>query len=141
MGKRRQAREYCLQALYLKDTCDMSVPRLFSILSHDADSFDEKTLAFAKELIENTLKNFENIDSIIEKRATNWSLKRMTPVDRSILRMATYEIIYTPKTPFAAVIDESIELAKKYSTDNSGSFINGVLEKIWQNRDTCANDK
>jgi len=87
--------------------------------------------AFFKDLSEGAVKNQKEIDEIIAAHAKNWSVDRMSAVDRAILRMATYELLYSPeKTPAAAVIDEAIELSKKFSTDKSGSFINGLLDQI-----------
>ncbi|MFA6583456.1 MAG: transcription antitermination factor NusB [Elusimicrobiaceae bacterium] len=129
MGKRRLAREYCLQALYLADTGKMTKDEALSVL---ADSFvmDKATEQFAVSLLSGTLDNKDKLDDTIQTYATNWKITRMSAVDRCILRLASFEIIFVTDTPVPAVIDEAIELAKKFSTENSGSFINGLLDRM-----------
>lgn len=133
MGKRRLAREFCLQALYLSDTGRMTREEIDSAL---AESFrlDEPTGQFAARLLSGTLENMPELDRIIGGYAKNWSLARMSAVDRSILRMSVYEIMHSSDTPVPAIIDEAIELAKKFSTENSGSFINGLLDRMKEER-------
>ena len=75
------------------------------------------------------------IDKLVSSYAKNWTISRMSAVDRSILRMATYEMVFSPEnTPLAAIMDEAIELAKKYSTENSSKFINGLLDQLKKER-------
>jgi len=85
---------------------------------------------FAKELISNISQNNKFIEETIEKTANNWSLNRMAAIDRCILKIATSEFFYFPLIPIKATINEAIELAKKYSTDRSYEFVNGILDKI-----------
>ena len=86
-------------------------------------------------MVTGTNDNTKEIDDIIAAKAKNWSVERMSAVDRAILRMATYEIVFSAdKAPVPAIIDEAIELAKKYSTENSGKFINGLLDQIKNER-------
>ncbi|HUT86344.1 MAG TPA: transcription antitermination factor NusB [Elusimicrobiales bacterium] len=134
MTKRRLAREYCLQALYLTDAGHLDYQKATIILKELKSELDEKTAVFADSLLSGALENSENIDSVISKYATNWTIERMSQVDRCILRLGSFELIYVPDIPIAAVIDEAIELAKKYSTDKSSKFINGVLDKIKDER-------
>lgn len=130
MGKRRQAREYCLQILYLSDTGGMAGEELARAFSDRAAELDEETRLFGGAMSEGTLAARPELDGIIEKFAVNWRIGRMPSVDRCILRMAVYELIKNPQTPPLAVIDEAIELAKRFSTENSGAFVNGILDKI-----------
>ena len=84
---------------------------------------------FASALVEGTLDHLEMIDPLLEESTDNWRLGRMAVVDRLIMRMAVYELVYT-ETPQAVIIDEAIELAKTFSGDEAGSFINGVLDRV-----------
>lgn len=85
---------------------------------------------FAAELVAGVRTNQPELDRAIGQTAANWSLSRMTPVDRSILRLATYELLFCPATPTKVVIDEAIELAKRYGTADSFRFVNGILDRI-----------
>jgi len=129
MGTRRLAREYCLQALYLAD-CGMPHPELDAALLGSPAVKDAETLEFGRSLANGVLAAIAEIDPVIEKAAVNWRLSRMPAVDRAILRMAVYEFLKTPQTPTIAVIDEAIDLAKHFSTDDSGAFVNGILDRI-----------
>lgn len=128
MGKRRLAREYCLQVLYLTDVGRLEASAAGTYLNTMVCD-DEDTIAFAREIALGALGNKEHLHSLIAKHAKNWKLSRMSAVDRSILTLAAYEIIST-QSPIAVIIDEAIELSKSYSTEESGRFINGVLDKI-----------
>lgn len=131
MSKRRLAREYALQTLYITDAADMSVSEAVLYANNFYGNLDEATFPFCKDLVNGTLTCKKEIDKILSSYATNWSVERMSAVDRSILRMATYEIVFSSdNAPIPAIIDEAIELSKKYSTDKSGKFINGLLDRI-----------
>ena len=135
MSKRRLAREYALQTLYYSDTGKFSENDSALYTNNFFNDLDGDTFAFCKDLVVGTNANIEAIDPIISAKAQNWTLARMSAVDRAILRMATYELVFSAdKAPAAAVIDEAIELAKKYSTENSGKFINGLLDQIKKER-------
>jgi len=84
---------------------------------------------FSADLIEKTIAEIDNIDALIDKYSKNWELKRLSAVDKSILRMSIYELLYT-SVPAAVAINEGIELAKIYGGDASGQFINGILDSI-----------
>ncbi len=90
--------------------------------------------AYAKKVVENIIANQKEIDSTIEEFAIGWDLSRMVSVDRNILRMAVSELFYSDNVPQKVIIDEAIELAKRYSTDDSSSFINGILGKVVSTR-------
>lgn len=134
MGNRRAAREHALQTIYLGDTGKLQAA--------DLDSYSEENqkllgdnYGFFRSLVAGAEDNKKEIDVILSSYAKNWTIDRMSAVDRSILRMATYELVFSPEnTPPAAVIDEAIELAKKYSTENSSRFINGLLDQIKKER-------
>lgn len=91
---------------------------------------DEDIKQFSKALVIGTTKNIEKIDEIIKKTTEHWSIERMAIVDRSILRTAVYELLYRSDIPPTVTINEAIEISKKYSTEDSASFINGILDKI-----------
>jgi N utilization substance protein B len=132
MGKRRQAREYCLQVLYLADT-GMTGGELDRAFLESAAALDEETRVFGRAMYEGAIAALLELDTTIEKFATNWRIGRMPAVDRCILRMAVYELVKNPQTPPLAVIDEAIELAKRFSTENSGAFVNGILDRVRMN--------
>ena len=135
MKSRRLARECALQSLYYADSLKSLGDK--TVLNYTA-AFQKElgdVFNFCQELVTGTEKNLPQIDKMVASYAKNWTLARMSAVDRAILRMATYEMIFSPqKTPVAAVIDEAIELAKKYSTENSSKFINGLLDQLKKER-------
>ncbi|MFQ5867063.1 MAG: transcription antitermination factor NusB [bacterium] len=133
MGLRRLAREYALQILYAIDVCKLEAQEAQQSFWADHNS-GKKVLEFATTLVEGTLKNLAQIDSLIVKHARNWDIHRMASIDRNILRQATFEILYLLEIPINVVINEAIELAKKYSTEESGKFVNGILDKIREAR-------
>ena len=129
MGRRRQARESALHALYLADLAPEAAVSAFESAVDGSDA-DEKTLAFCRELVDGVLASRQNLDERIEEAARNWSLARMAAVDRNLLRLAAFELFYRKATPPKVVIDEAIEIARKYSTEDSTRFINGILDKL-----------
>ncbi len=91
--------------------------------------FDE-AFQFAQELVQGTLDNREKIDDLIRGQADNWRLERMPAVDRNVLRLAIYEMLFETGTPKLVVVDEAIELAKKFGSEQSGRFVNGLLDGL-----------
>ena len=87
-------------------------------------------LDYARTLLEGSLDDQESIDSLIDEQAENWRLERMPVVDRNVLRLAVYELRHQPDVPAAVVIDEAIELAKKFGSEQSGRFVNGILDGL-----------
>lgn len=128
--KRRKAREYALQLLFQIDFTKRELERkdLEEFWSDKKESRDIKE--FTEKLVKGTLESLEEIDSIIEKATENWFLKRMAAVDRNILRFAAYEILHRKDIPYAVTINEALEIAKKYSSAEAASFLNGVLDKL-----------
>lgn len=129
MGRRRQARENALHALYLADMAPAFASKAFDSVAGDLET-DERTRDFSREIFEETLKRRDEIDEKIAGIAKNWSLARMTAVDRNLLRLAAYELVLRDDTPVKVVIDEAIEIARKFSTEDSTRFINGILDKL-----------
>lgn len=134
MGRRRQAREAALQALYLCEMGKMSAREAMqSVLA--GSTLDDVSAAFAHDLAVGAQTHREALDERIRPIAANWSLERMTAVDRNILRLASYELLHCPQTPIGVIIDEALEIAKIYSSTDSSRFINGILDKIRLARD------
>jgi transcription antitermination protein NusB len=129
MGKRRSGRELALKVLFQVDLTEVTQEEALS-LSADATSADEETIVFARSLVENTIVHEAEIDDLLATYAKQWPLDRMANVDRCLLRMATAEILYLADIPHSVSVDEAVELAKKYSTADSGRFINGVLGSL-----------
>jgi transcription antitermination protein NusB len=134
MGRRRQAREIALQALYIMDTSGTPMQEAFAIVNRREEKGDEKTLEFALELVTGTTDHRPALDKLIEGAAQNWALSRMAAVDRNVLRLSAYELLHRPDTPINVVIDEAIEIVRKYSTEDSTRFINGILDKLKDQR-------
>ena len=135
MSNRRMARECALQCLYYADSAKMLDGDKVEPYVEDFQRELGENFPFCQDLVEGTTRHLPQIDTLVSKYARNWNIDRMSVVDRSILRMAAYELVYSrEKTPVPAVIDEAIELAKKYSTDNSGKFINGLLDQLKKER-------
>jgi N utilization substance protein B len=93
---------------------------------------DTATFAYARILVRGTLEHLLEIDELIQQQADNWRLERMPAVDRNILRLALYEMLYETEVPKVVVVDEAIELAKKFGSEHSGRFVNGLLDGILQ---------
>ncbi|MEK6646294.1 MAG: transcription antitermination factor NusB [Candidatus Firestonebacteria bacterium] len=129
MGARRKARELALQILFQIDVGELSLEEVYSNFI-ETQKLQNEVKIFALELAEGTLKDIKNIDSVIEKRMDNWQVSRLAAVDRSILRLATYELLNRNDIPISVTINEAIELAKEYSTSESGKFVNGILDGI-----------
>ena len=130
-GTRRKARECALQMLFAADVVKNT--GLFSIDDYWRElgdtEFDDKTRDFANNLVEGTLKNNETIDEKIRTRAEHWRIERMAIVDRNVLRLAVYEFLYED-TPHTVVINEALEIARRFSTFEATQFINGILDAI-----------
>lgn len=135
MSNRRMARECALQSLYYADSAKTADTLQLTAYAEDFKQELGDCFPFCKELITGTANNLPDIDKLVSSYAKNWTIGRMSAVDRSILRMATYEMVFSPEnTPVPAIIDEAIELAKKYSTENSSKFINGLLDQLKKER-------
>ena len=129
MSTRRRAREIALQVLYQLDL-DPGDPK--KVLSLHWENFQpsEQAREFCIRLVEGVFQNGKEIDRLIEAHSENWTLKRMAVVDRNNLRLAVFELRDCPDIPFKVTLNEAVELAKKFGADDSGAFINGILDKI-----------
>jgi len=130
MGPRRKAREYALQMLFqwdiTRDTIDQVAATFFQNQEQDAPA----VLDFALQLVTGTVEHVEEIDRLIQRHAEHWRLDRMATVDRNLLRLATQEFLYDKETPKTVVINEAIEIARRFSSQESPQFINGILDSI-----------
>ncbi|MBL8843718.1 MAG: transcription antitermination factor NusB [Planctomycetes bacterium] len=133
MRRRTRARELALQFLY---TVEVRGPDA----RDEFDDFLQRSGAsrfarqFATELVDGVLARKEQLDAAISATATNWSLSRMPAVDRTILRLGSYELLHSPDVPVRVALNEAIELGKRYSTGQSGAFINGILDQVRSRR-------
>ncbi|MGH9867740.1 MAG: transcription antitermination factor NusB [Candidatus Polarisedimenticolia bacterium] len=129
MGERRRAREFALQMLFQLDLCPSDIEIAIEAFWSDKNVADH-VRAFAEEIVRGTVLRREGLDEVLTSVTLNWRIPRMAVVDRNVLRMALYEFLFQPDTPRVVVIDEAIEVAKKFGNDDSGPFINGVLDAI-----------
>ena len=127
MTQRRQARELALQALYAYRIHQRDIDELIEDLATES-SLGPETVEFSRRLIETVIKNIDILDEEITRLADNWELERIAIIDRIILRMALTEMRFMPDIPVKVAINEAIDMAKKYSTLESSSFVNGILD-------------
>ena len=128
LSRRHQAREIVLQMLYQKDlNPDVTIEDIRAMIQEQIS--DEDTARFAWRLFAGVMESRGALDSQIESTAANWSLSRMAPTDRNAIRLGAFELLHTD-TPPRVVIDEALELAKTYGGPNSGSFVNGILDRL-----------
>lgn len=163
-GKRHRAREMAVQMLYQHDLGGSTLPQVFQHFdvgaylaaedeeraegerragspgagrsAESAKALERAHAAFdhARSLVEGAAGHREEIDELIRSQADNWRLERMPAVDRNILRLAVYELLHQPDVPKLVVLDEAIELAKKYGSEQSSRFINGLLDGLLKQR-------
>lgn len=129
MRKRTQAREYALQILYQTDIRKEPPEKLFLDFWRD-NEVEAEVSDFASSLVLGTLKNLKRIDEAITNYASNWKLNRMAVIDRNVIRLATYELMFCDDIPKKVSINEAVDLAKKFGDMESGKFVNGILDKI-----------
>lgn len=129
MGQRRRAREHALQGLYMYEVGKAPVSSITEFEWIDGEIPDE-VKDFAVRLIEGTVSNLDRIDPLIKDYSRNWKPERLSVIDRSILRLAIFEMIYMTDIPTVVTINESIELGKTFGGENSGQFINGILDSV-----------
>lgn len=132
--RRTRAREVALQILYQFDLrserFDLDLGQELVDLIGEQANGDTEVSAFALRLVQGTLQHRDVVDLRLKAVTRNWDLRRMATVDRNVLRMAIYELMHCADVPPKVTINEAIELAKKYSTANSGGFVNGILDRV-----------
>ena len=135
MGKRREGREAAVQFLYQLDLNgdkpDALFPAFWDLRSGPAKQpTTAKTRSFAEQLVAGVAAHHDEIDATIKKSVANYDLHRISAVDRNILRMAIYEMLHSPEVPPVVAINEAIEIAKRFGNEESGRFINGILDRV-----------
>ena len=140
MGERRKARELAIQVIFSLDFGVNSPEEAFELVYRNFDP-DEQIKGFSKELVLGVWEKRKQIDEMINRASKNWRIDRMSRVDKSILRLATYEILYRDDIPPKVSINEAIEIAKKFGNNNSYGFINGVLDNIYNSLGLKKEDK
>ena len=129
-GRRHQGRELALKVLFqIENQPDDDPAEVLDYHVLEAGAPPD-VAAFARELVEGVVGNRERLDAILEEASQNWKVAQMAKVDRTLLRIAVYEIAVSRKVPVKAAINESIELAKTFSGEESGRFVNGVLGRV-----------
>lgn len=128
---RRLARETALQVLFQLDMAG-DKPDIATVVRQWATEFavPETSIPFAQALVEGTLSHMEEIDAKLGQLSEGWALTRMANVDRNLLRLACYEILYREDIPGRVTINEALEIAKRYASEESGKFINGILDHV-----------
>ena len=129
MGKRRRSRQFALQVLYQLDVTKQNPIRAIAQWNEHFSASEGKD-EFVERIVLGVLEHCQEIDRLIEQYSENWRLERMSIVDRNILRMATFELLYCEEIPPKVTLNEAIDLGKRYGSEDSGSFINGILDRI-----------
>ena len=132
-GPRRQAREAALQVLFAVDVNEdldpLGVERTFDEVVEEF-SLPTRARERAKQLALGVVRNLKTIDETIERASRNWKLHRLATVDRNVLRVSAYELLFEREVPYEVVIDEAVEIARRFSSHTSPGFVNGVLDTI-----------
>lgn len=132
MGYRRQSRELALQALFFLDmnsSGDVQADVAAFCLENEA-KLSPDVLPFFMELVQGVMGAMDRIDPLLETYSRNWKVSRMPVVDRNIMRMAAFELLERPDIPPSVTINEAVDIAKKFSTRESGAFVNGILDRL-----------
>jgi len=132
MGNRRKARELALNALFQGEMTATSAVENFPLLCENFE-INKKAIPYGRELVYGITDKRDEIDAKIEGSAVNWRVSRMSVLDRNIIRLASYEMMFKEDVPPRVAIDEAIELAKRYCGEDSPGFINGILDAILKN--------
>ncbi len=129
MSRRRKAREIALQTLYAQEVSGTDWKEAFDDNVERRKPSDE-VVEYAARLVTNVMDEKANLDSLIKDRLENWALERVSVVDRTILRIALSELLHCPEVPASVIMDEAIEIARKFSSADAGRFVNGVLDRL-----------
>jgi transcription antitermination protein NusB len=141
-GPRRRAREHALQVLFSADVnAGLTPAQALAAFWHDFGAeirpdaeldVPRDVVTFTEQLVRGTLENLGTIDAIVQQASRNWRLERMARVDRNVLRLATFELRFVPEVPAKVVINEAIEVARRFGAAESPAFVNGLLDRISQ---------
>ena len=132
-GNRHRSRILALQTLYACETGETDDWRNMLTTIADGSSLSSPVVKYAKELLTECYSSISDIDALIKKRASNWDIRRMAAIDRNILRLAVTELNSFNQVPVKVVIDEAVELAKAFGAEDSGKFVNGIIDSIHKN--------
>jgi transcription antitermination factor NusB len=130
MGKRRRSRELAIKVLFHLEFSKDDPAAAFELICNNFGAAEDSK-AFSKELVEGICSHMKEVDELLSKASQHWRLERIAKVDRAILRMALYELLYRDDIPPKATINEAVDLGKKFCSEESGAFINGILDKIY----------
>jgi transcription antitermination protein NusB len=129
MASRHKAREYALQMLYQAETAGVPIAEVISHFWVDRE-VPEEVRSFAQRLASGAADSLPEIDALLTSNLDNWRLERLAIVDRNVLRLAVYEFLHETETPSVVIIDEAIEIAKRFGGEDSGQFVNGILDAL-----------
>ena len=129
MGMRRKAREIALHCLYQSEMTAIPALEAFPLLCANFE-VNQKAVPYARELVEGVVGQWEAINLLIQENAAHWRLERMSVIDRNIMRIAIFELCFREDVPASVTINEAIEVAKRFSTDDAPPFINGILDAV-----------
>ncbi|MFQ6038267.1 MAG: transcription antitermination factor NusB [Candidatus Aminicenantales bacterium] len=135
MGKRRKARESALQILFQLEFNEANPEDIIQTFWQNRRA-SEETVSYSRDLVTGILSHREEIDRLIQSVSEHWRLSRMAIVDRNVLRIAVYELVYGKDLSPAIPINEAIEIAKKYSSEEAATFVNGILDAVRKKMDT-----
>ena len=130
MGARRSGREAGLQMLFQLEASGVSPDQAIDLFWRTFDDADPEGRSYADEIVRGVAANLDAIDKSVTAASQNWRLERMSRVDRNLLRLGTWELMFRADVPRAVILDEAVELAKSFGTDESSGFVNGVLDRI-----------
>ena len=133
MGARRSGREAALQMLFQLEASGVSTDHAIELFWRTFEDADPEGKAYADAIVRGVADNLEGIDKKVTAASQNWRLERMSRVDRNLLRLGTWELMFRTEIPRAVLLDEAVELAKSFGTDESSGFVNGVLDRIAEN--------
>lgn len=129
MGARHSGREAALQMLFQIEASGVEAEKAIALFWRNFEA-DPEGRSYAEDIVRGIAGTLAEVDATITAASANWRIERMTRVDRNLLRLGTWELMFRPDVPRAVVLDEAVELAKSYGTDESSAFVNGVLNQI-----------
>lgn len=130
MGARRSGREAALQMLFQLEASNVSSAQAIELFWRTFEDADPEGRPYADAIVRGVADNLDAIDKRVTSASQNWRLERMSRVDRNLLRLGTWELMFKGDVPRAVILDEAVELAKSFGTDESSGFVNGVLDRI-----------
>ena len=133
MGARRSGREAALQMLFQLEGSGVSADQAVDLFWRTFEDADPEGKPYADSIVRGVADNLDAIDKKVAAASQNWRLERMSRVDRNLLRLGTWELMFRTDVPRAVILDEAVELAKSFGTDESSGFVNGVLDRIAEN--------